>query len=175
MKLEFTEQDGYLVGKYDSRRFGCELEVESYIEDNVSEEYMQRCVDAAESFSDEMINEINEAAKRYALAFIEEIKEEIGEDFSFEDEDLPEITEDTPASEVAQYFGLSSLYPDAPENGTELYFRLSGHCDWEIEHGFEAAFSDGKLVYLGAYEEATPSRLDYFINEEGREFNYAIK
>jgi hypothetical protein len=174
VKIELKPDGDYLVGKYNSKRFGCELDVEALIGDGISEEYMQRCVDAAENFSDDMMNEINEAAKRYALAFIELCKEAVGDDFSFEDEDLPVITEDTPASEAAQYYRISALYPDAPKDGAELYFRFSGGCDWEIEHGFEAVFRDGKLVYLGSYDDVTPSRLDYYISREGREFNYAL-
>ena len=175
MKIELTNNDHFREGTYFSKRFDCGMTVSSDLDNSVSDEYIERCVDAAELFSDEMINTINEAAKRYALAFIEEIKEETGEDFSFEDEDLPEITEDTPASEMPEYFHFNELSADKPEHENQLYFRLSGGCDWESEHGLEAAFCDGKLINLGSFEQATPHRVDYFISGKGREWNYAIK
>lgn len=174
MKIELTDGDYFREGKYFSQRFGRELEVDVDLDDDVSDEYVEHCVDSVESFSDEMMNQINEAAKRYALAFIALCKEVTGDDFSFADENLPVITEDTPASDVAQYFQIGALYVDEPENGTELYFRLSGNCDWEIEHGFEAAFRDGVLVYLGSFEDVSPSRLDYYVTNKGREWNYAL-
>ena len=142
--------------------------------DGISEEYVQRCVDTVENMTDAQINELNEAAKRYALAFIELCRESMGDDFTFEEAELPVITEDTPAEDVAQYFQIGSIYPEMPEDGAELYFRFSGSCDWEPEHGFEAAYRDGKLVYVGAYEDVTPSRLNYYVNKDGREFNYAL-
>ena len=73
-----------------------------------------------------------------------------------------------------QYVRIGELLIDEPEQEGKLYFRFSGGCDWEIEHGFEAAFQDGRLVYVGAYEQVTPSRLGYYINKQGREWNYAI-
>ena len=173
MKIELKENVSYLEGKYFSQRLGCEITVSADLEDALSEDYILRCVDALEQFDDSMMNELNEAAKRYALGFIELCRDG-AEDFSFEEFDLPEITEETPADDMPQYYGISEMYADAPGDDTELYFRLSGWCDWEPEHGFEAAFRDGKLVYLGAYEDASPSRLDYYISEEGREFNYAF-
>ena len=175
MKIELTNGKYFREGKYYSERFACEMTASSDLDNPVSDEYIERCADAAECFSDEMMNTINEAAKRYALTLIEEIREETGEDFSFEDEDLPEITEDTPASEMPEYFRFNELSADKPEHENQLYFRLSGGCDWEIEHGLEAAFCDGKLIYLGSFEQATPHRVDYFTSGKGREWNYAIE
>lgn len=175
MKIELTEGKYFREGKYFSKRFDCEMTVAVDLEAAVSDEYISRCADAAENFSEETIAELCEAAKRYALAFIREYREDMGDDFSFEEEELPEITEDTPASEMMQYFRLGELIIDEPEQEGQLYFRFSGGCDWEIEHGFEAAFQDGKLVYVGSFDDVKPYRLDYYVNDKGREWNYAIK
>ena len=174
MKIELTPGEYFREGKYYSNRFGKELTVSVELNQNVSDDAVSQCVEMLENFSDAQMNILNEAAKRYALAFIEEIKEEVGDDFSFEDEDLPEITEDTPADEMPEYFEISEVLINEPEQEGQIYFRLCGGCDWEIEHGFEAAFQDGRLVYLGAFEEATPGRVDYYINGKGREWNYAL-
>ena len=174
MKIELTPGKYFREGKYYSKRFDQEMEVAVALDAKVSDEYISRCVDTVESFSGKTITELCEAAKRYTLEFIELLKEDAGEDFSFEDEDLPVITEDTPAGEMMQYVQIGELLIDEPEQEGQLYFRFSGGCDWEIEHGFEAAFQDGRLVYAGAYEQVTPSRLGYYINKQGREWNYAI-
>lgn len=155
--------------------FDREMEVHANLDESVTDDYVGRCADTVENFSDDMMNEICEAAKRYALACIGDYMEDMGENFSFEDENLPEITADTPAGEMPEYFRFKELIVNKPKQEDQIYFRLCGGCDWENEHGFEAAFQDGKLVYLGAFCEAVPGRLDYFVSGKGREFNYAIK
>lgn len=130
-------------------------------------------MDAVEGFSDEMMHTINEAAKRYCLALIEMLKKE-GEDFSYKEFGMPYVTDEMPADEMPRYFEISEISADEPETEDQLYFRLTGGCDWEIEHGFEAAFCDGKLIYLGSYEQATPRQVGYYITGKGRAFNYAI-
>ena len=59
-----------------------------------------------------------------------------------------------------------------PKGDCQQYFRLSGGCDWEGEHGLEAGFQDGRLVYLGSFEDVTPSRLNYYVSGKGKEWNY---
>ncbi|MBP0975377.1 MAG: hypothetical protein J6Z40_06110 [Oscillospiraceae bacterium] len=175
MKIELTEGCYFREGKYFSKHFDKELAVYADLDESMTEEYVGRCADAVEHFSDEMTDTINEAAKRYALDTIAGYMEDEGEDFSFEEYDLPEITEDTPAGDMPEYFRFKELIVNKPKQEGQLYFRLCGGCDWENEHGFEAAFQDGTLVYLGAFCEAVPGRLDYFVSGKGREFNYAIK
>ena len=175
MKLELTTDGFWRKGSYFSKRFDGTLEVLARADAGLSDAYIEQCADAAENLSDDMMNEICGAAKRYALAFIGEYMEDLDEDFSFEDEGLPEITEDTPAGEMIDYFTIGEVIADQPKGDCQQYFRLSGSCDWETEHGFEAAFQNGKLVYLGSFDDVTPSRLDYFINGKGREFNYALE
>lgn len=175
MKIELLPGDYFREGKYFSKRFERELEVSVALDDNVSDEYVERCVDTVESFSDEMMDTICEAAKRYCLAFIALCKEDVSdEEFDYDEFELPHVTENTSAREMLQYFGISTLSCDEPENENDLYFRLSGGCDWEIEHGFEAAFCNGRLVYLGSFEDVSPSRLDYYVTNKGREWNYAL-
>lgn len=172
MKIELTPGDYFREGKYFSRRFERELDVSVDLNATVSDEYIERCVDAVENFSDDTVTELCEAAKRYCLAFFELCKEDGDEAFA---DGLPPVTADTPAREMMQYFDLGELSIDEPKDEGQLYFRFSGSCDWEIEHGFEAVFQNGRLVYAGSFEDVSPSRLGYFIEKQGREFNYAIK
>ena len=172
MKIELIRNDGWLEGKYFSERFQCELDVSAEINENISEEYVQRCVDAVEGFSDAMLDEICEAAKRYCLAFIRVEKDAQGDEYQVS-EPYQSVTKDTPARELLHLVSFHSLVIDEIENEDLLYFRLSGGCDWEIEYGIEADFLDNQLFYLGSFEHVEADD-DYYSSGKGMQWNYAL-
>jgi len=131
-------------------------------------EYGEKCADALRNMPDALIQDILEAAKRYCLYFIELCKESAGE--NYDPAEFPPVTADTPAEEMRQYFEIDGVYVEDPEDSSQIGYRLSGGCDWEIEHGFEADILDGKLVYLGMFEMNSPWN-DF---EPDDEWNFAI-
>ena len=123
-------------------------------DDETPVEYGEKCAEAAGHMSRELINDILEAAKRYCLYFIELCRENAGDDFDITE--FPPVTADTPAEEMRRYFEIGSVCVEEPDDFSQIGYRLSGSCDWEIEHGFEADILDGTLVYLGMFEMNSP-------------------
>lgn len=168
MILERIE-DGW-KGSFTCGKLGYDIELEA---ENVSEDYVRRCADVIENMSDELYRAVCEAAKRYCLWFIAEEKDAMGDTFE-KTEQYHKIKADTPAEELLPLFTFGTLYIGETEDENELFFTLGGGCEWEIEHGIEAAFKDGTLAYLGSYEGVTADGLDYYIDEEGWEWNHAL-
>ena len=159
---------------YEGTFFCAKLDSEIRIEaEEVHEAYIRRCADLIGNMSDAMLDELCEAAKQYCLWFIEQEKEAMGDEFT-EEEAYHKITPDTPARELLPMFTFRTMYIREPQDDIRMFFTLGGGCDWEIEHGIEAAFRDGKLAYLGSYDGVTASGLDYYIDDEGAEWNFAL-
>lgn len=156
--------------KFYCRQLDCEIEVEA--DDGVSTEYIRRCSDMIENMSDTLRDEICEAAKRFCLAFLANEKDAVGDGFQ-PTEPYHRITKDTPARELLALVQLDRMMIGEPADERQLYFRLSGSCDWEIEHGIEADVLDGQLFYLGDYE-GVDADSDYYRTGTGRQWNYAL-
>lgn len=160
--------DGF-KGTLFCEKLGYEIEVEA---EGVSEDYVQRCAALVEHMTDALYGEICEAAKRFCLAFLRTEKDAQGEDFAVTEE-YHRVTKDTPAEDVMQMCQFDSLYIDEIEDERQLYFTLGGNCDWEIEHGLEADVLDGKLFYLGGYEQISADS-EYYRTGIGKQWNYAL-
>ncbi len=170
--MTLTKDDEVWTGKFFCAKLGYEVEVEA--DGVVSEDYVRRCAAQIENMSDELYNAIREAAKRYCLAFLRREKDNLGEDFVIE-EDYQRVTKDTPAEDIMKMCQFDTLYIGEMEDESQIYFTLGGNCDWEIEHGLETGIQDGKLVYLGSFDDvSTPAQLSYYTEDNGRQWNYAL-
>ena len=170
--MTLTKDDEVWKGKFACKKLGYGIELEA--DSTVSEDYVQRCAAVIENMSDELLLSISEAAKRYCLAFNRTEKDCQGDDYVIE-EDYQKVTKDTPAKALLPMIEFDSLYIGETEDESKLFFTLSGGCDWEIEHGVEATISDGKLMYLGGFEDvSSPDQLSYYTEEQGRQWNYAL-
>ncbi|MBR5372490.1 MAG: hypothetical protein IK130_09780 [Oscillospiraceae bacterium] len=138
-------------------------------DDETPEAYGEKCAEAVGNMPPELIRDILEAAKRYCLFFTNLCRESAGE--QFDPDEFPPVTEDTPAEEMRKYFSISGVCVDDPDDPAQIGYRLSGECDWEIEHGIEADILDGKLVYLGAFEMNSP----WAEPDPDNEWNFANK
>ena len=164
------QKDGeYWVGKFFCEKLGYEIEVEA---EGVSEDYVQHCAAQVENMSDALYDAIREAAKHYCLAFLRTEKDALGNDFEITEE-YHKVTRDTPAEDVIKMITLDGLVIDEIEDENQLYFRLSGGCDWEIEHGIEADVLNGQLFYLGGFEHVDADS-DYYRTGLGAQWNYAL-
>lgn len=146
------------------------LELEA---EGVSEDYVRSCAESVEHMSDALFDAICEAVNKYCLWFNALEREAQGDSYTAA-EPYQKITADTPARDLLPMFDFGTLYVDETEDESTLYFRLGGNCDWEPEHGIEAAFQGGTLRYLGSYDGVSQSELDYYITGEGREWNCAL-
>ena len=130
-------------------------EIEIYVPDeNVSGEYIDKCIRHLIHLPEDTLSAVCEAAKRYCLFFIDLCREAAGE--RFDPADLPPVDKDTPVSEMYRYFNISTVEFEVPENGEIPALNLSGGCEWEPEHGIQICILGDKVVYLGAFEGCSP-------------------
>lgn len=122
-------------------------EIDVTIEENVDIAYAEKCAEALNSLSEETVNAIWEAAKRYCLFFMDLC----GEKWDDWNEMSFKVTEDTPAVKIKSEIFPGCLIIDEPED-ERVGFHIECNCSWEPEHGLEITILDGKLVYLGAFE-----------------------
>lgn len=118
---------------------------------------------------------IIERITKYAFRYFTEYKENIIED---EYSDMPEDTEEKDILNYV-YPGFLIIEEKCRENIIE--FHMECGCEWEPEHGLEITISDGKVLYLGAFDDMPPyykERLDYagyFDPASDMNINYADK
>ena len=130
-------------------------EIEIYVpHENVSGEYINKCVRHLKNLPEDTLSTICEAAKRYCLFFIELCMDAAGE--RFDPADFPPVDKDTPAGEMYKYFNISTVEFEVPENADIPALNLSGGCEWEPEHGIQICILGDKLVYLGGFEGNSP-------------------
>ena len=72
-------------------------------------------------------------------------------------------------SEILEHVGLGSLIVGEDCRQDRIEFHVSGFCDWEPEHGLEVTVSDGKILYVGPFEDYEPNseRLLYALEHYG--------
>ncbi len=140
----------YREGKVYCKLWDTEIDVALYDEE-VSIEYAEKCAEAMNSMSDDLIDAICRAAKKYCLEFLDAI----GGASMNEIELTVPVDENTPPLEMLKCF-YCTLIVDAPEDPSRIGYQLSGNCDWEEEHGIEIDILDGRLVYLGEYCGESP-------------------
>lgn len=135
-----------LEGSLDWELFGEKIDVQ--IEDGTDIEYAEKCAESLQNLPEETVQAIWKAAKRYCLAFIELC----GEGWDDLDEMSVEVSEDMPAEKIKSEICPSLLIVNKP-NGEGIGFHLEGGCTWDPEHGIEITILNGKLVYLGPFED----------------------
>lgn len=140
----------YIEGKVYCKLWDKEIDVDLY--EDVPLEYAEKCAEAMNSMSDDLIDAICRAAKKYCLDFLDAIG---GAEENEIDLTIP-VDEDTPPLDMLKCFEVGSLIVDAPEDSSRIGYQLSGNCDWEEEHGIEIVVLDGKLVYLGEFADESP-------------------
>ena len=154
----------YREGKVYCKLWNKEIDVSIYDED-VTIEYAERCVEAMNSMSDDLVEAICLAAKKFCIEFMNEIDDEWREEI--ERKMVVKVDEDTPPLEMLKCFSCALVVGD-PEDPSQVGYQLSGNCDWEEEHGIEIDILDGKLVYLSEYSGQSP-----WDDHSDEEWNYA--
>ena len=140
--------------------FDCVLDV--VIREAATLEYAEKCAEALVNLPEETVRSILEAAKRYFLFFCEYV----GYDFN-EDMDV-KIYKDSPVKEIKADVFPHVFIVDKPKDD-RVGFHIECNCCWEPEHGLEITILDGKLVYLGPFEDNGP--WDKFPEDD--EWNFA--
>ena len=121
-------------------------------DDEVTQEYAERCAEAMNSMPDELIDAICRAAKQFCITFCNEISDEWREELDLA---VP-VNEDTPPREMMKCFRPIGLQVEPPQDPSRIGYQLECECDWEEEHGMEIDVLDGKLVFLCEFTGSSP-------------------
>lgn len=155
--IKDVKEDGYggFEGFADSKRWG-EMTLCADTRDKL--DHAERCLE----YLDALPADVEGRFRKYLVRFYKAYVEELGEE---EFEDLGDITEEN----VLQHINLNTIVVDDNTRTDRVEFHVGGGCDWEPEHGLELTISDGKILYVGTYEDYAPnsSRLKYAIEHYG--------
>ena len=146
---KYYSKDSYTIeGTVWSEFLGKEIDVR--IDDETLIEYAEKCAQAMNNLSDETIDTLCEAAKKYCLWMAGLLAETGG---SLDDEwfDMrTKVDENSPAREILKSVWLNLLV-EKPKDSS-IGYCLGGACGWELEHGIEIVIKDNKVLYVDAEE-----------------------
>lgn len=152
------DEDGAWEAVFDSKRGG---EMELLVDPNVSEDYVEKCVEHFENLSDELMDEICEALCRYC----EEVRDDAEDVFG----DLG-IPETVTGREILEYCRPSSLIVEEPKSVDIIGYSIAGNCDWEPEHGLQIIIRDNRLLFVSSFDGMA---IWYDDDSYHKEWNYA--
>ena len=135
------DEDGAMEAVFDSRHAGGDMEL--LVSPNVSEEYVEKCVQHFENISEELLDKICAALCRYC----EDVRDDAQDVFG----DLG-IPETVTGREILDYCCPSSLIVDTPPSEEVIGYSVEGGCDWEPEHGFQVIVRGDSLLFVSSFE-----------------------
>jgi len=121
-------------------------------DDDVTEEYAERCAEAMNNMPDELVDAICRAAKKYCIEFLDEIG---GASLNEIELTVP-VDENTPPREIIKCITPNALSVETPEDPSRIGYVLDCNCDWEEEHGMEIDILDDRLVFLREFTGGSP-------------------
>lgn len=148
-----TEVYGVFEYKTDSKKWGDNI---TLIFDNKDQfDYVKKCLSFFENMPDEMETRLN----KYLLRYYKEYTQDCG--IEMEDE----IDEEN----ILKNIHIRSIIAYKKCREDVIEFQVEGTCDWEPEHGLEITISDGKILYVGAFEDYAPNSksLEYALETYG--------
>lgn len=142
--------ESYIEGRVYCKLSDTEIDVDLY--GDVPIEYAEKCAEAMNSMSEELVDAICCAAKKYCLEYLDAVG---GAELNEINLTIP-VNENTPPLEMLKCFDIGTLIIDVPKDPSRTGYQLSGNCDWEEEHGIEIVILDDRLVYLGEFTDESP-------------------
>lgn len=142
--------ESYIEGRVYCKLSDTEIDVDLY--GDVPIEYAEKCAEAMNSMSEELVDAICCAAKKYCLEYLDAVG---GAELNEINLAIP-VNENTPPLEMLKCFDIGTLIIDVPKDPSRTGYQLSGNCDWEEEHGIEIVILDDRLVYLGEFTDESP-------------------
>lgn len=136
---------------------------------DVSEEYAQCCAEVLNNLPTNVVDDICNAAMRYYFHHKQCVGEEIDELMSVR------VTKLSNPRDILKCIQVGVLIVDEPED-EQIGFHVECGCDWEDDHGLEFTILDGKLVYLGEYNDNrawkkySPNDVWNYVNDIKRKF-----
>lgn len=139
--VEKDKHSSIFIGKMNSERFGCEMDV---ILSSGSEEllvYAERCADYFNHLPAALFDEL----KQYSLRYYNDMKQ-------FYDDDNPDFPQNVTVENIGDYMKAQCLIVEVPKDADKIAFGVEFCCAWEPEHGMEWTINDGKVLYVGDYQ-----------------------
>ena len=103
------------------------------------------------------------AVATLAYGLYKYLKPEYLEDFDDDDYgtfiDMPQNVSE---EDILKYVQFDSIIIEEECREDRIEFHAGGGCDWKIEHGFEFTVSDGKILYVGPFEDMPPNNPERF-------------
>ena len=134
------EKDTCREGRVYVRLWDTDIAV--FLFEEVTLDYAQKCADAMNSMSEDLIGAICRSARLFCLTFFEEISDEWREELELS---VP-VDADTPPLEMLRYFRPMGLVVEPPLDPGRIGYQLKCSCDWDEENGLEIDILDGKMV-----------------------------
>lgn len=167
-KIEKTEY--CLQGTMDFPLFDCEIDVE--FDEDINREYVEKCADYLQHLPENIVERLCRYTQRYCEEF-RKFFEEVGDECP-----VPRGIE---AIKILKYITPTSLIVNKPDDENVIGFHVGLNCDWEEEHALEWTIKDGKVRYVGSFDDMSAwneGSLEYvgFYNEnEDINMNYVDK
>ena len=146
---------GMVTGKVKSKQWGDNFKLVCDKKEQFL--YAQKCLLYLDSMSSDMEGRLMTYLWRYYKDYEDFYKEDYGESaFLFE-------------NEILEHIRIGSVIVGDSCRQDRIEFHVEGSCDWEPEHGLEITISDGKILYVGPYEDYDPNteRLSYALEHYG--------
>jgi len=147
---------GIVEGKTDSLKWGKDISLMCDTKEQLP--YAEKCL----AYFDFMPNEVELKLIKYLLRYFMDYKQDMDQE---ELEELGAINEEN----ILKHIQIGSVIVDNECRKDRIEFHIEGGCDWEPEHGLEITISDGKILYVGPFEDYGPnsSRLRYALENYG--------
>lgn len=107
--------------------------------------YAEKCRDYLDDLPAEM-------EKRLAL-YLNRYYTDCEQDYDEEHAESETVNEDN----IFSHIRISSVIVDEACRTDRIEFHVDGECDWEPEHGLEITISNGKILYVGPFENYGPN------------------
>lgn len=154
MITDIKKDEFGIEGRMHCNLWNCDIDVviEDYSEDeslslDKAVEFAEKCAEAFNNLSPDMIDAICRSAKAYCLDFMESC-----------DVVVP-VSENTAPADMLKYINPHVLIVDLPEEDEFkgiIGYHVECSCEWEEEHGLEFTVRDGKLIYMGSFNDCSP-------------------
>lgn len=170
MIREITENSYGVEGRTTSKKWCSDFSLMCSSREQLP--YAVKCLE----YLDDLPEDVEKRLAKYLYRYYKDFEEYMDED------EIREmgVTEEN----VFEHVRVYSVIVDDNTRQDRIEFHTEGGVDWEPEHGLEFTISDGKILYVGPFDDYPPnsSRLAYALEHYGyydpegdMQMNYASK
>jgi len=146
-ELEKTEfgMEGVIDCPFSKSEIGVMIGEGDFVEKSLID-YAEKCVEFFCNMPESLIEKLCE----YTIRYCEESRlswEEVGGK-------MP-VPKGVKGKEIFQYISPTMLIIEEPTDWNMIGFHVEMECDWEEEHGLEWTVKDGKVRYVGPFDDMT--------------------